>query len=181
MSWMLSAVRWGCVFVAMFETLNLISSRAVMSACGLYRYRLWRDLGPGGAGTVLFVLLNPSTADSEQDDPTVRRCVGFAKSWGFARAELVNLFAFRSTSPNALATAVDPVGPENDFHLQDAARAAHRVVAAWGAHGTLDGRGDVVRGMLAPFQPLTFGLTKNGQPRHPLYLPVNTPVLPWSS
>lgn len=157
--------------------LSLIEPRAVMSACGLYRYRLWRDLVEG-AGTCLFVLLNPSTADSEKDDPTVIRCVGFARSWGFSRVALVNLFAFRSPHPDALRTAVDPIGPENDAHVLDALRTAHRVVAAWGTHGEYRGRGDAVRAMIARFQPLSFGLTANGQPRHPLYLPASSPVLP---
>lgn len=156
--------------------LGLVEPRAVLSPCGLYRYKLWRAASRHGSGTCLFVLLNPSTADSENDDPTLRRCIGFASAWGFARVELANLFAFRATEPDAMIAATDPVGPENDRHVLDAARSAHRVVAAWGSHGTHLGRGDAMRALLAPFAPVMFGLTKNGQPRHPLYLSASAPL-----
>lgn len=152
--------------------------RAILSPCGLYRYLLWRAASSRGSGTCLFVMLNPSTADADRDDPTLRRCISFASSWGFARVELANLFAFRATDPEELLQAADPVGPDNDRYVLEAARRAHRIVVAWGAHGTHLGRGDTVRKMLAEFQVLSFGLTATGQPRHPLYLRADTVPLP---
>ena len=78
-------------------------------------------------------MLNPSTADAERDDPTIRRCIGFSRAWGFGGAEMVNLFALRSTDPGRLREAADPVGPGNVAHIADAARGATQVIAAWGA------------------------------------------------
>jgi hypothetical protein len=117
-------------------------SGAELSPCRRYRYRLWRRWSDGPV--VNFVMLNPSTADAEQDDPTVRRCVGFAKSWGAGGLVVTNLYALRSTDPKALWTADDPVGPENAFHLGSGALGADTVVCAWGAEGARNGRGNEV-------------------------------------
>ena len=89
---------------------------AVLSPCGAYRYLLTRRFGPGKK-LATFVMLNPSTADAERDDATIRKCVGFARSWGCAGLQVVNLFAFRATDPTDLRMADDPVGPENDVWL----------------------------------------------------------------
>ena len=104
-----------------------------------YRYRLSRTWDPTGP-VVAFVMLNPSTADAEVLDPTVRRCVGFARGWGFGSLEVVNLFAFRATDPRDLLRAAAPVGAANDRAILDAASAADRVVVAWGTRGTHLGR-----------------------------------------
>lgn len=133
-----------------------------------YRYtlgRLWDDRPP-----VLFVGLNPSTADATSDDPTIRRCIRFARDWKAGGLLMGNLFAFRSTSPRALRDVTDPVGPDNDVRLRDLADQAGIVVAAWGVHGALNGRAEAVvqSGVLGSFAVL--GLTKDGHPRHPLYI-----------
>lgn len=127
-------------------------------------------------------MLNPSTADAEVLDPTVRRCLGFAHDWGFGSIEVVNLFAFRATDPRDLLRAAAPVGAANDRAILDAASAADRVVVAWGAHGTHLGRGAEVAGRLADnsVQTLALATTKGGQPRHPLYVRADTRPSGWT-
>ncbi len=135
-----------------------------------YRYRLSRRLGEGSRA-VAFVLLNPSTADRFDDDPTIRRCVGFARCWGFDRLLVVNLFALRATRPADLKLARDPVGAGNDREILRACREAELVVLGWGNHGRHMGRGAIVRRRLSGFAPRCLGVTNLGEPRHPLYLP----------
>jgi len=153
---------------------------AVISPCGLYRYRLtrtWdRELRPAA-----FVMLNPSTADATVDDPTIRRCVGFAKREGCGGIVVVNLFALRSTDPAGLLAAADPVGPDNDRHIREAAEQCHPVIAAWGAHGDHDLRNLHVRDMLGEISVgvMCLGTTKGGHPRHPLYVKGDAPLVPW--
>ncbi len=145
--------------------------RALFSADGRYRYRLSRRWDRRGQ-TVAFCLLNPSTADAERDDATIRRCIGFARAWGYGGVEVVNLFALRATRPETLQRATDPVGPENDRHIARAVRRADTVVIAWGAHGALRGRHAEVLALLGrPARLRCFGWTRSRQPRHPLYLP----------
>ncbi len=146
---------------------------------GRYRYRLDREIRVSGL-RVTFILLNPSTADAFKDDPTVRRCVAFAWDWMKADTTIVNLFALRATDPKALFLSLDPIGPENDRLIASAAAGSDRVVAAWGNHGKLRGRGDAVLSMLQRFgvRPQCFGLTKELQPRHPLYLPTKARLIP---
>ncbi|MCK9635995.1 MAG: DUF1643 domain-containing protein [Methylobacter tundripaludum] len=138
------------------------------SPCRTYRYTLWRDW-TGGEGYAMFVGLNPSTADETQDDPTIRRCAAYARAWGYSGLCMVNLFAYRATKPADMMRAIDPIGPDNDVHLQTLAKTAGVVVAAWGANGTHKGRDAGVRKMLQHLHYLK--LTKNGHPGHPLYLP----------
>jgi hypothetical protein len=143
-----------------------------------YRYLLTR--GPAGAREhVVFVMLNPSTADQEQDDPTIRRAIGFAHRLGFARLSVVNLFALRATDPAHLYRARDPVGPDNDDAIRAAVAEATLVVAAWGNHGALRGRAAEVAALLPAYH--CFGTTRLGQPRHPLYLPYATALAPASA
>jgi hypothetical protein len=156
---------------------------AILSPAREYRYTLtreWDEWYPG-AGTLNIIGLNPSTADETQDDPTIRRCVGFAKRWGFGRLVMTNLFAFRSTYPARLYEIADPVGPENDAYLVQEARAASDVVCAWGAHGEIQGRGSAVARALtvARVRLNVFGFTQNGQPKHPLYLKSIAEPSPW--
>lgn len=145
---------------------------ATFDATGQYRYRLWRSWD-GSLPRVAFVMLNPSTADHRQDDPTIRRCIGFARDWGYGGLLVVNLFAYRTPSVAALFQVRDPVGPDNDRHLAEVGRRAAAVVLAWGVHGARDGRAEGVLGLLgrcrAPL--LCLGTTRHGHPRHPLYLP----------
>jgi len=136
-----------------------------------YRYRLWRTWAPERE-RLLFLMLNPSTADAEKLDPTVRRCVGYAERWGYGSLEVANLFALRSTDPGELYQALDPIGPENDRHIRDAVRASSAIVAAWGQHGRLRGRDeDVIRLVTGLADLHCLRRTKHGLPWHPLYLP----------
>lgn len=144
---------------------------AIISECRRYRYvleREWKADLPG----VLFIALNPSTADGEQDDPTVRRCIGFAKAWGFGKLAIANLFALRSPDPTRLLCDDNPIGPENDRWLIELAGQFTLTVAAWGAHNSVRDRGADVLEMLVNVYHL--GLTNAGHPRHPLYLPRTT-------
>lgn len=139
----------------------------------VHRYALWRSWGEGGQvrSAVVFVLLNPSTADERVDDPTIRRCIGYAKRWGHDMACILNIFAYRSTDPRVLRQTDDPVGIENDAWIKSAT-SYEQIVLAWGAHGVFMQRGARVRELLFGVPNMFhFGLTGNGQPRHLLYLP----------
>ncbi|RKG62909.1 DUF1643 domain-containing protein [Corallococcus sp. CA054B] len=152
-------------------TSRYLDAGAELSACGLYRYRLWRRWSAQDDRRVLFVMLNPSVADGQQDDPTLRRCVGFAQAWGYGALTLCNLFAFRATDPADLMRAKDAVGPLNDEALDAAAREASLVVGAWGAHRLVSQRAPAVLALLRRYHPVhALALTGAGEPRHPLYL-----------
>ena len=113
-----------------------LEDNAVISACGRYRYLLTRQVGPGPR-TATFIMLNPSTADATNDDPTIRRCIGFARQWGCGRLAVLNLFAFRATEPADLKRAEEPVGPENRawFERTLLGTPDGPVVCGWGVHG----------------------------------------------
>jgi hypothetical protein len=147
-----------------------MKSRAELSPCKNYRYALWREWSD--EPQVLFVMLNPSTADDSQDDPTIRRCIAFAKQWGYGGLIVANLFAWRSPYPAHLKNARDPIGPSNDQWLKKLAKQSAAVVGAWGNHGTYMQRGQAVAALFPGLQCL--GVTKQGQPRHPLYVPSAT-------
>lgn len=152
-----------------------MARQTIFSPCRTYRYALWREW-IGGDGYAMFVGLNPSSADENLDDPTIRRCVAFAKMWGYSGLCMTNLFAFRATDPKDMKAAADPVGPDNDEHLRTLAVEAGVIVAAWGANGTHRGRDAEARKMLPVLHCLA--LTKAGHPGHPLYLlKTLTPVL----
>lgn len=139
---------------------------------GQYRYWLRRTISMLDDRGLVFVMLNPSTADAREDDPTLRRCRVFASLWGFGRLGVVNLFAHRATDPKELRRVADPVGPLNDSVIRAHCERASLVVAAWGIHGNLYGRDREVLGLLADVgQPVRcLGLTRDGSPRHPLYV-----------
>lgn len=141
---------------------------AFFSPAREYRYLLWRRWDPLKP-TCAFVGLNPSTADESTDDPTIRRCLGYARDWGYGMLCMVNLFALRATDPRKLRDSADPVGPDNDYFLSGTTRAAELVVAAWGNHGNYAGRANTVCSMLGEVACLR--VTKAGEPSHPLYLP----------
>jgi len=183
-----------------------INAGARISACGLYRYALWREWrgthdpknwqwfgAKDGAGadlgepkSCLFVMLNPSTADGEKDDPTIRRCVGFAKAWKFERLEVVNLFAYRATKPRDLLKLQnergDIIGWQNSEIMDRAARDAGLIVCAWGANAAaFDPTGDhveTVRGWLRDKPMFALGFTQDGHPRHPLYASSDSALVP---
>lgn len=139
---------------------------AVLSPCRLYRYELWRRWSDAAA--CVFVGLNPSTADETNDDPTIRKCVGYAKRWGYGSLCMVNLFAFRATLPKDMLAADDPIGPDNDATLKRLAADAGIVIAAWGNDGGHLGRDKAVMAMLPELHCLK--QNKDGSPAHPLYL-----------
>lgn len=161
-----------------------VVANATLSPCSTYRYALTRDWFPKtGKGHVLWVMLNPSTADADIDDPTVGRCQTFARRWEYDGVTVANLFALRSTDPRALRTHPDPVGPANDEVLGSLAAAAGVgfIVAAWGTGGGLHGRSEYVANLLAASgRPVhCLGLTLGGYPRHPLYVRADTPPIEW--
>jgi hypothetical protein len=152
---------------------------AIFSEDRKYRYTLYRDWpmadgeerqGCGHArACVMFIGLNPSTADEVNDDPTIRRCRGFAKSWGYGAMFMLNLFAFRATDPLEMMKAVDPVGQDNDHWLVEHARSATIVVAAWGRRGEYQQRDKAVLKLIGKIHQIG----KAEYPRHPLYLKSN--------
>jgi hypothetical protein len=157
-----------------------MTGSAVIDPTGTYRYLLTREVGEA-ANRILWVMLNPSTADASRDDPTIRRCIGFSKRWGYGVMHVCNIFALRSTSPKALYTHADPVGPDNDDAIRVEALRAATVVCAWGAHGELHDRGRQVHAMLRQMKvaPIVLRLTKGGQPVHPLYQPNDAQTSLW--
>lgn len=146
--------------------------KAVISECREYRYLLRRSLGSilRWYKPMLFIMLNPSIADDVQDDPTIRRVMSFAKREGATHLLVVNLFALRSTDPSELAKHHDPVGPENDKYVMEAIRECQSmpIVVAWGAHPLAKTRASEIRKMAGELYCL--GKTKDGSPRHPLYV-----------
>lgn len=157
-------------------------SVAVYSDCERYRYSLSRTWDVTGKH-VLFVMLNPSTATEIQNDPTVERCERRARSLGYGGFRVTNIFAWRATDPRDMRAAADPVGPENDSILIESAEWADHVVAAWGTHGAHLGRGLIVTELLrSQSKPLFhLGLSKQGHPKHPLYIAYSQHPIPWPS
>ncbi len=150
----------------------------IFSADRAHRYTLWREW-IGGTGYVQFIGLNPSTADEVQNDPTVRRCIAFAKAWGYSAMCMTNLFAYRATNPDVMKRHADPVGSLNNWALLHVAGQAALIVAAWGVHGTHQQRGWRVRRLLEADHHLhCLGRTKDGEPKHPLYLRADTRPVP---
>jgi len=150
------------------------NSGAIIDDTESYRYSLWRvwdDTLP----RVTFIMLNPSTADSSEDDPTLRRCIKFAMNWGYGSLEVVNLFAYRSTNPKMLLSANDPIGKENNQYIVNALTRSEKVILAWGTKGILFDRDkeviNLIRQNCTPLFALE--LTKDGHPRHPLYVKAN--------
>lgn len=154
-------------------------STAVLSECGTYRYRLGRRWD-NAKRDACFIMLNPSTADAHKDDPTIRRCIAFAKAWGCGGLVVVNLFALRSTDPRELYKHAEPIGGiENDRHIRKAIELCRPVVAAWGVHGALRSRDaevlDIVRAVGVELHCLK--VTKDGHPAHPLYQPTDAELI----
>jgi hypothetical protein len=170
-----------------------VKRETIFSPCRKYRYTLWRDFHdgdfsfnthPNALGFVQFIGLNPSIADETADDPTIRRCIQFAKSWGYGAMVMTNLFAFRATEPNVMKASDCPETPDlsltNRIHILRLAREAKIVIAAWGTHGSHMGLGaDTILCFKQNSIPLYhLGLNTDGTPKHPLYLRADTkPVL----
>ena len=149
-----------------------------------YRYFLRRPsllaLPPIG-----FLLLNPSTADEVQDDPTIRRCRGYAADWGYGEVIILNAFAYRATAPQDMKAQADPIGPENDRIISETTAALVAIggtlVCGWGNHGQHLDRGEAMRTLLAPYTCKAFPLTGAGEPGHPLYLRKDVELYNFSS
>lgn len=154
-----------------------IEQGAAFSPDRLYRYRLWRTWGD--ASPINFLMLNPSTADEINNDPTVERCERRARAYGAGGLIVTNIFAYRSTDPTVLASLADPVGPENDTHILEAARDASMVICAWGQDGRVRGRQDAVLRLLKSFTLHALRVSDAGFPCHPLYLSYALRPAPW--
>jgi hypothetical protein len=156
-------------------------SVAIYSDCEAYRYELTRVWEPAGR-KALFVMLNPSTATEVQNDPTVERCERRARALGFGAFRVCNIFALRQTDPKVMRAHPEPVGPANDAAILDGCAWADTIVCAWGTHGDHLGRGrhveTLMRGTGAPLN--TLGLTRQGHPRHPLYVGYAARPEPWA-
>ena len=150
-----------------------VTSGCILSDCKRYRYSLTRSWD-SSKPRVMFMMLNPSTADGEKDDPTIRRCIGFAKSWGFGSIEVGNLFAFRATMPEHLILEKDPVGPENRQWVNAAAQFAQMIVCAWGNRDIVKRLSSKLGDDFIPMDWLDklhyIELSLSGTPKHPLYL-----------
>lgn len=157
---------------------------AIISDCGVYRYRLER--GNPLKPAVAFIMVNPSTADAETDDPTIRKVRGFAERAGYDRLLVGNLFAYRATDIKALRSAADPVGPENDDHLERILSNATLHIAAWGALAKLPDTlrkrwTEVVRiADRLGYQFHCIGTNDDRHPRHPLMTGYDTPITEWA-
>lgn len=150
---------------------------ADISDDGLYRYWLSRRLSMGER-TILFVGLNPSTADAKNDDPTIRKCAGFARLWGFDWLFMGNLNAWRSTDPKRLPTdPLSAVGDRNQEALKWLCQKSELVVAAWGQNKLNDYAWTLSRTILALPHVRCLGRNQDETPKHPLYLPYATPLM----
>ena len=144
----------------------LVNKNATFSDCRKYRYALSRTWD-GKKKTVLFIGLNPSTADEKIDDPTIRRCINYAQNWGYGSLLMVNLFAYRATIPTELKNVKNPIGNDNDLHITELLKKADLAVATWGNEGSLLNRDKDVKKIIPNLMCLK--INKSGQPAHPLY------------
>ena len=154
---------------------------AVISNCERYRYllrRSWNDRRM----RALFIMLNPSTADAEIDDPTIRSCIRLMKALGFGSLEVINLYGWRTTDPSVLTTVQDPVGPDNDRIAKGAINRCDILICAWGAHVAATQRVAPMLNMVRGVRPAVFcfGETRNGSPKHPLYIKSGTCLYSYS-
>jgi hypothetical protein len=151
---------------------------AALSPCGLFRFALTRQWD-ARLPRLLFIMLNPSTADADVDDRTVEKCIRFAKRLGFGSIEIVNLYAYRTKNPIVLKQAGFPVGDGNDDHIREAVARASKVICAWGANARSTQRAADVLALIDQWcTPLALRLLTDGTPEHPLYLPGNLEPVP---
>ena len=151
---------------------------ATLSDCQQYRYllrRTWDNRRP----RTLFVMLNPSTADAEVDDATIRSCIRLCRAWSFGSFEVVNLFGWRATDPDELSRVDDPIGPENDTFAEAAIIRNDMTICAWGANPIADTQKGAMFDLIGRHRPAAWclGLTKHGAPKHPLHIKTGTPLV----
>ncbi len=157
-----------------------MNNACVFSSDRRHRYSLihrWDDLlTPAGERErgIAWICLNPSTADEQQLDPTLRRIRGFSTAWGYTHFVMLNAFAFRATDPADMKAATDPVGPENDRWISHWAERVDRVIVGWGEHGAHLGRHEQLRALLDPAKTFCLARNASGQPKHPLYVGAGT-------
>ncbi len=144
------------------------TSSATFSPDRIHRYALWRTWDKS-KGIAMFIGLNPSTADEVKNDPTVTRCINYAKRWGYGGMIMSNIFAFRATDPKVMKAAIDPVGAENDKWLLKLAEEASIIMAVWGNHGEFKKRGKAVMNLFEGIELHCLTMNKTGHPKHPLY------------
>ncbi|MEZ9153267.1 DUF1643 domain-containing protein [Vibrio sp. F13] len=149
---------------------------ARLSDCSTYRYELWRTWDESKP-YAMFIGLNPSTADETEDDPTIRRCINLAKSWGYGGLCMANLFAYRATQPEDMKRATNPIGDENDETLTRLSKSAGVIVGAWGNDGVFLNRSEDVRALVPEINVLK--VNKSGEPAHPLYLKSTLTPIEW--
>jgi hypothetical protein len=153
-----------------------VTPGAILSPCGAFRYLLWREWD-ASLPCLLWVMLNPSTADASTDDATIRKCMAFARLWGFGSIRVVNLYAYRTVSPAELKRAAYSVGFDNNVHLFVEFQRHKHIVCAWGANAQPERVAFVMRMLqVLDRQPQCLTITKDGQPGHPLYVPMATPL-----
>jgi hypothetical protein len=152
---------------------------ALLSPDQKYRYVLTRTWSDDVKQKLVIIGLNPSTADAFVDDPTIRRCIRFAKDWGFDQLIMLNIFALRSTDPELLKGELDPIGPENDRLIDEYLEEAHMVLVAWGANEMIDHNDRADHVLLRIREPYCLGTTMSGHPRHPLYIKADTKPFPY--
>lgn len=151
---------------------------AIISQCQKYRYELGRDFVENANNPAIFCMLNPSTADAMLDDPTIRRCIQFAKDNGYDSLKVVNLYAYRSPTPKSLWLTEDPVGCENDEYLKNLFTSNKKIICAWGGNAKMN-RVIEVYNMLSELgvEMYCLGTTKAGMPKHPLYIKGDQPFI----
>jgi hypothetical protein len=159
----------------------LISSSAVISKCGTYRYLLTRQVS-SSSKIATFIMLNPSTADAVNDDQTIRKCIGFTKLFGSGQLRVVNLFAIRSRDPKVIRKAIAPVGKKNADHIKRAVVGATYVICAWGVGGNFKDQDLAVVGLLNSLGVNAFALaiTRGGHPQHPLMASYSREMVPYA-
>ena len=154
-----------------------MKKKANISKDKIYRYtlsRTWDSTKP----TVLFIGLNPSIADENIDDPTITRCINFAKDWGYGTLLMANLFAFRSTYPKEIYLIDDPIGKDNDHYILECVKQSDLIIACWGNNGTYMDREKIIKELVPNLYCLQ--KNKNGTPHHPLRLPRDINPIPFN-
>lgn len=149
---------------------------AIFSECGHYRYVLWR-MWNSDLPIITFICLNPSTADSYHNDPTIRRCISFCRKWGYGGFFMCNLFALRSTDPTELKRSIQPIealNDSNDLFIKNCVGTSDKTIFAWGNYGSLYSRSKEITSMFP--DAYCFNKTQSGQPKHPLYISGNQPL-----
>lgn len=151
-----------------------MTKTAIISDCGKYRYLLMRQWNKDLPSNLYFIGVNPSTADAEKDDPTIKKLICLASAWGYGGFHIVNLFAYRSSDPAVLLTVPNPVGPENDLYLANARKSGGKVVLMWGSKAK-DISARRVEIVFSQFKSIAYylRLNRDGSPAHPLYLPAS--------